>query len=114
MCVRSSLLARDGNLISKVVPSFLFGLDALDPSHHGRGIMTAVLRTVLDEVWIPYLNVHYAVAGAFKDNIGSQQVLLRNGFKLTGYEKCLVDMSSKGRTELQLAMFEWRADSKTA
>jgi len=86
--------------------------DYLAPSHHGRGIMTAALRTLINDWAIPHLNAHRIVVTAFFDNIGSQRVLLKNGFVCTGSmnaAQVAERMRSKGRNDSTLYIFEWRS-----
>lgn len=71
--------------------------------------MSALIQTLFKDMWIPHLKVKHIVGDAFVDNIGSQQVFLKNGFKFAGNTTCLLDMSSKGRTDNTLAESEWRA-----
>lgn len=83
-------------------------LDLLHPKYHNRSIMTTVVQAMLREIWAPYLKVQHIVGAAFVDNLGSQRVLLKSGFKFTGYIQAQTDLSSRGRTEHRLAEFEWR------
>ncbi|CAE6425542.1 unnamed protein product [Rhizoctonia solani] len=56
--------------------------DYLRPSHHGRGIMTAVIKTVIDSWAVPHMNAFKFWAATFPENIGSQRVFLKNGFQI--------------------------------
>ncbi|CAE6378706.1 unnamed protein product [Rhizoctonia solani] len=56
--------------------------DYLRPTHHGRGIMTAVIKTVIDLWAVPHMNAHKFYAAAFPENVGSQKVFLKNGFEI--------------------------------
>ncbi|KAG8729205.1 hypothetical protein FRC11_009281, partial [Ceratobasidium sp. 423] len=56
--------------------------DYLRPTHHGRGIMTAVVRAAI-ELWAaPHMNAHNFRAATFPENVGSQRVFLKNGFQI--------------------------------
>ncbi|GME23814.1 hypothetical protein GTA08_BOTSDO10325 [Neofusicoccum parvum] len=52
----------------------------LVPSAHGRGIMAAVLRTLMDTFFVGYMNVQHLNGGFFDHNIGSRRVLEKCGF----------------------------------
>ncbi|KAH7334551.1 hypothetical protein B0J17DRAFT_673842 [Rhizoctonia solani] len=56
--------------------------DYLQSTHHGRGIMTAAVKTVIKSWAIPYMNAYKFWAAAFPENIGSQKVFLKNGFQI--------------------------------
>ncbi|CAE6435857.1 unnamed protein product [Rhizoctonia solani] len=56
--------------------------DYLRPTHHGRGIMTAVVKTVIDLWAIPHMNAYKFWATTFPENVGSQKVFLKNGFQI--------------------------------
>lgn len=57
--------------------------DFLASSHHGRGIMTDAIDTLLNEWAIPRMNVHKILVGTFTGNKGSVRVFEKNGFTLT-------------------------------
>ncbi|RDB29408.1 hypothetical protein Hypma_015951 [Hypsizygus marmoreus] len=57
--------------------------DYLAPSHHGRGIMTDVLETLLWDWAVPRMGVRRICASAFEGNHGSIRVFERNGFTVT-------------------------------
>lgn len=48
--------------------------DWLTPSHHGKGIMTLVMKTVLRDWAVPYMNVRNLKCYLFKGNTGSLRV----------------------------------------
>ncbi|KAF8683258.1 Acetyltransferase (GNAT) domain [Rhizoctonia solani] len=54
----------------------------LRPTHHGRGIMTAAIKTMIDLWATPHMNAHRFYAATFPENIGSQKVFLKNGFEI--------------------------------
>ncbi|KAG8744719.1 hypothetical protein FRC11_013333 [Ceratobasidium sp. 423] len=56
--------------------------DYLRPTHHGRGIMTAAVKTVINSWAIPHMNAYKFWAAAFPENIGSHKVFLKNGFQI--------------------------------
>ncbi|KAF8486709.1 hypothetical protein JB92DRAFT_2759409 [Gautieria morchelliformis] len=71
-----------------------FGADYLAPSHHGQGIMTSAIGTLIEQ-WIkPRMGAKIIWANVWKGNHGSVRVFEKNGFVL---EMTLED--SKARTE---------------
>ncbi|KAH8888999.1 hypothetical protein GQ53DRAFT_748517 [Thozetella sp. PMI_491] len=60
--------------------------DYLASSHHGHGIMTAALRTMIEQYVVPYLNGHRMTASFFAKNIASRRVFEKNGFVFQGIE----------------------------
>lgn len=42
--------------------------------------MPAVLRTLMANFFIPYMNVHHMIVTYFEDNIASRRVFEKNGF----------------------------------
>ncbi|KDR85590.1 hypothetical protein GALMADRAFT_372482 [Galerina marginata CBS 339.88] len=62
-------------------PSIVWSFgDYLIPSHHGKGIMTDAIDTLLHEWAIPRMNVRHVLTGAFIGNHGSVKVFEKNGF----------------------------------
>ncbi|KAA8642005.1 hypothetical protein EYZ11_003958 [Aspergillus tanneri] len=55
--------------------------DWLAASHHGRGIMTAVMKTVLYDWAIPRMNARHFKVTAFAGNHGSVRVFEKLGFQ---------------------------------
>ncbi|KAJ7036515.1 GNAT domain-containing protein [Mycena alexandri] len=79
----------------------------LAPSHHGRGLMTVAVKTMMG--WgIAWLKARYIRSSAFEDNPGSQKVLLKNGFVLVD---TLVEHVQVGDTKKTLYLIEWTAPS---
>ncbi|KAJ7114157.1 hypothetical protein C8R43DRAFT_1138439 [Mycena crocata] len=74
----------------------------LAPSHHGRGLMSAVVRALITEVGIPWLQVRRITSGAFEANAGSLKVLQNNGF-------VVVDRVQTGDEMKSLIVVEWKA-----
>jgi RimJ/RimL family protein N-acetyltransferase len=58
----------------------IFWIDYLAPSHHGRGIMSVALNTLLHDFCVPYMNAHLVTVSYFEHNPASRKVLERNGF----------------------------------
>lgn len=55
--------------------------DYLVPSHHGRGIMSAAMGTIMHKWAIPRMGVRYMVGYTFTGNEGSKRVFEKNGFE---------------------------------
>ncbi|KAK5023822.1 hypothetical protein LTS07_008947 [Exophiala sideris] len=53
----------------------------LVPKYHGRGIMPAVLRTLIKHILVPYMNVHTLMATYFEYNTPSRRVFEKCGFE---------------------------------
>lgn len=60
----------------------LLMIDYLAPTHHGKGIMTAVIKAVIDEWAVPRMNARVIKASAYADNRASVRVFEKNGFRL--------------------------------
>ncbi|PCH34023.1 hypothetical protein WOLCODRAFT_94664 [Wolfiporia cocos MD-104 SS10] len=56
--------------------------DYLASSHHGRGIMSTALKTLLTAWAIPRMGVRRIRAETFRGNVGSVRVFEKNGFVL--------------------------------
>lgn len=79
--------------------------DYVAPAYHGRGIMTACVKTILTKWAIPRLKARIVRAATFAGNVGSQKVFLKNGFR---HAVTLPDHDVV-RGELKtLDIFEWR------
>ena len=83
-------------------------VDFMCPSHHGRGIMTAALRVVIEQWAIPRMNAHIIHGSLFKENIGSQRVFEKNGFqKYDTIEDCVEIAESKGGGKVGESFMKW-------
>ena len=60
------------------------GPDYLAASHHGKGIMSAAIGTLIRDWAVPRMGVRQIRVETFVDNIGSRRVFEKNGFV---YEK---------------------------
>ncbi|KAF8445718.1 acyl-CoA N-acyltransferase [Boletus edulis BED1] len=58
--------------------------DYLAPSHHGRGIMSAAMGTIINQWAIPRMGVRCMVGYTFSANEGSKRVFEKNGFEWKG------------------------------
>jgi len=81
--------------------------DYLIPSHHGQGIMTDVIQTVLHNWAIPRMGVRKITAEAFVGNEGSVKVFQKNDFHLTRTLQNYAEI--RGRTR-HLHVLEWDFD----
>ncbi|KAA8574828.1 hypothetical protein EYC84_004073 [Monilinia fructicola] len=54
------------------------------PTHHNRGIMPAVLQTLLSDFAIPYMNVHTLIGEYLEYNLASKRVFEKCGFGFEG------------------------------
>lgn len=80
--------------------------DWLSPSHHGRGIMTDAVRTLIQDWAVPRMRVQRIVVGAFTGNPASVRVFEKNGFRTTS----VVEDALEVRGEMRgLHMMEWVA-----
>jgi len=82
--------------------------DYLAPSHHGKGIMTAAIKTVME--WaVPNMGVRHIVVTADKRNNASVRVFEKNGYThLETLENCKRHVESKGGQLYSLRVMEWR------
>ena len=70
----------------------------LTPAVHGKGIMPAVLRTLIREVLIPYMNVHTLVAEYIEYNLASRRVFEKCDFH---FLKFIPDASTLAESKLK-------------
>ncbi|KAH9486387.1 hypothetical protein JR316_0000451 [Psilocybe cubensis] len=71
-------------ILGKGDPDIIWSFgDYLAPSHHGQGIMTDAINTLLHDWAIPRMNVHRIICSAFLGNRGSVRVFEKNGFVMT-------------------------------
>jgi len=87
-------------------PSIIWSIgDFLAPSHHGQGIMTDAVGTVLHAWAIPRMGVRHMWVSAFTGNEGSVKVFLKNGFQLIVTHEDHVEVKGKRRG---LHLLEWK------
>lgn len=58
-------------------------IDFLSPDYHSRGVMTAVLRALMEAWVVPQMNVHTIRLCVLEGNIGSIRVFEKNGFEVS-------------------------------
>ncbi|KAI0639535.1 acyl-CoA N-acyltransferase [Trametes polyzona] len=84
--------------------------DYIAPSHQGKGIMTAAIKTLLQQWATPRMGVRQIRVETFADNIGSRKVFEKLGFK---YEKT-VPLENRfipsGRQIEAMDILWWRAE----
>ncbi|TFK41961.1 GNAT domain-containing protein [Crucibulum laeve] len=80
--------------------------DLLAPSHHGQGIMTDAVGTLMHEWAIPRMGVRHIMVSACIGNEGSVKVFLKNGFKLIRTSEDHHEVKGK---RVGLHVLEWRA-----
>lgn len=56
--------------------------DCLASSHHGKGIMTAAVRTLMQEWVVPCMGAKAMRVEACEGNVGSVKVFEKNGFEV--------------------------------
>ncbi|KAJ7249531.1 GNAT domain-containing protein [Mycena haematopus] len=78
----------------------------LAPSHNGRGLMTAAVKTIITQFGIPWMNTRRIRSSAFVGNHGSLKVLLKNGFVMVD---TLVQHVQVGEEKRTLHLMEWSA-----
>jgi len=78
------------------------------PSHHGQGIMTDVVGTLLWRWAVPRMGVRRVLATVFGGNHGSVRVFQKNGFVLTKRLESYLEVEGKIHDFLLL---EWKFDT---
>ncbi|KAJ7308518.1 GNAT domain-containing protein [Mycena albidolilacea] len=77
----------------------------LAPSHHGRGLMTVIVKTIIAQFGLPWMKVKRIRPGTFQDNHGSLKVLQKSGFVVVDTLVDHVQVGAEKKTQLVL---EWR------
>ncbi|KAF9024102.1 hypothetical protein BDZ89DRAFT_139458 [Hymenopellis radicata] len=67
----------------------------LSPSHHGQGIISDALGTLLHKFAVPLLGVRRMIGSAYTGNKGSIRVFEKNGFVYRGVYKEIVEAKGK-------------------
>ncbi|KAL9618610.1 MAG: hypothetical protein Q9160_006721 [Pyrenula sp. 1 TL-2023] len=84
----------------------------LSPTRRGRGIMPAVVRTLLDDFLNPHMNVHHMMCDYLEHNTASRRVFEKVGFSLVGVYPDVIELSEvktgvKGK-KVGLGVLEWK------
>jgi len=78
--------------------------DYLKPSHHGQGIMTDAVETLLWRWAVPRMGVRRVLVSVFGGNHGSTRVFQKNGFVVTNTLKNYAKVRGKMR---DFVVLEW-------
>lgn len=81
--------------------------DWLAPSHHGQGIMSDTVDTLIHDWAIPRMKVQRIAVAAFLGNPGSVRVFEKNGFRTRSVVEDAVEVRGKRRG---LHILEWEVD----
>ncbi|KAF8628250.1 hypothetical protein AX15_004025 [Amanita polypyramis BW_CC] len=79
--------------------------DFLVGSHHGRGIMTDAVKTIIEEWAVRRMNCRRIAVSVFTENGASMRVFTKNGFRET--RRIEPYMVAKG-VQRGVALLEWR------
>ncbi|KAJ7606781.1 acyl-CoA N-acyltransferase [Mycena polygramma] len=79
----------------------------LAPSHHGQGIMSDAVQTLLLQWGIPRMGVQRMVVSTLEGNKGSVRVFEKNGFK---FRKTIDDAIDVRGTKRGVHVLEWSLD----
>ncbi|KAJ7203952.1 GNAT domain-containing protein [Mycena haematopus] len=77
----------------------------LAPSHHGRGVMTVALATVLEKWAVPRMRIHHLHVSVFTGNNGSVRVFEKNGFVLVETLQNCIEIRGETRS---LHVLDWK------
>ncbi|TFK50136.1 hypothetical protein OE88DRAFT_1645865 [Heliocybe sulcata] len=84
--------------------------DYLAPSHHGHGIMTAAIRTLVHDWAVPRMGCRKILVNVRKGNIGSRRVFEKLDFKCKGVLEDHQELTAPGRAggpKWSIEIFEW-------
>ncbi|KAM0113586.1 hypothetical protein ACP6JB_000651 [Aspergillus fumigatus] len=88
--------------------------DYLSPTYHGKGIMTAVIKAVIEEWAVPRMNARVIKASAYADNRASMRVFEKNGFRLEfELEDWAVVPLNRGGGVKSIVVLVWEAGNKS-
>ncbi|KAJ7230539.1 hypothetical protein GGX14DRAFT_529993 [Mycena pura] len=76
----------------------------LAPSHHGRGLMTAAVGTIITQWGIPRMRIKCMRSSAFEGNLGSLKVLQKNEFVVVDF---LEEHVQVGEEKKGLHVLKW-------
>ncbi|KGO55083.1 Acyl-CoA N-acyltransferase [Penicillium expansum] len=83
--------------------------DYLSPTQQSRGVMSAAVRTVVQDWAIPRMNLHHLKSSYFVGNTGSSRVLEKNNFEEIGTFKDWAPASpAKGLGPMSIVVMEWK------
>ncbi|RXW16303.1 hypothetical protein EST38_g9551 [Candolleomyces aberdarensis] len=79
----------------------------LAPTHHGKGIMTDAVHTLIHDWAIPRMKARRFICGAFTGNQASVRVFEKNGFKTRSIKEDALEVRGQKRG---IHILEWRSD----
>ncbi|EJD37536.1 acyl-CoA N-acyltransferase [Auricularia subglabra TFB-10046 SS5] len=83
--------------------------DWIDPEYQGQGIMTAVVRAMIEQWAVPRMNARHIIAAIYLGNRASVRVFEKNGFEsLPDVHDIVKIAESKGGGRTGLHVLEWR------
>lgn len=92
----------------------------LIPEYHGRGIMPTVLASLIEQVLIPYMNVHRLIGSYFEHNVASRRVFEKCGFQFLAFVPKAVTLpevkfkaSGFKDREIAIGVMHWQRDGPT-
>jgi len=89
--------------------------DYIAASHHGRGIMSAVLKIIMDKWATPWMAARHIKSEAHQGNIGSRRVFEKNGFVVVKTLENYVEIAeSKGGGLVGLHVMDWKYNGAAA
>ena len=84
-------------------------IDYLSPSQHGRGLMSVVVRTVIQDWAIPRMNLHLLRGSFYAENTGSRRVMEKNNFVEICTKKDWAPVSpNKGGGKKSIVVMDWK------
>lgn len=94
-------------------PTILTMIDILSPSHHGKGIMTAVIHALIHDFAVPYMNARTIKATTYVENKGSARVFEKNGFKRQCTLEDWADVpQNRGGGKRSIHVYVWNRDEE--
>ncbi|KAJ7036514.1 hypothetical protein C8F04DRAFT_1094715 [Mycena alexandri] len=88
---RARLLTENNARVLEIPRSYY-----LAPSHHGRGLTTVAVKTIIHQWGIPAMKIKLIRTGTFEGNHGSMKVLQKNGFVVVETLANLVQLEEGG------------------
>ncbi|CAG8032703.1 unnamed protein product [Penicillium olsonii] len=81
----------------------------LSPTHHGKGIMSRAVQTVLRDWALPRMNLKHLRGSWVVGNEGSRRVFERNNFEEVGsFKDWLPETPKKNLGKMSIVIMEWR------
>ncbi|RJE27605.1 acetyltransferase [Aspergillus sclerotialis] len=101
---------RNNNALPAGDEKIVWGIGySLAPSHHGRGIMTSVVKTLLRDWAVPCMNVQNLKSSAYVENRSSLRILEKTNFEIECVLKDFAPVSeSRGGGKRSIVVLKWR------